>query len=198
MNAAHQRIHEAALRLFAEKGATQLTVSELAEAAGVARGTVYAHVESVDALFEQVAAELSREMRLRMSATLKGVDDPALHVAHVIRLHLRRAHEEPAWGKFFARFSLAEPALQVLWSGPALGKLQKGVVDGRFSLEAAQVPSIVAMLGGGVLAAMLLVLQGHRTWREAGRDAAELALRALGIAHKEARRLAGTELPVLL
>ena len=34
---AEQRIHDAALRLFAERGATQLTISELADAAGVAR-----------------------------------------------------------------------------------------------------------------------------------------------------------------
>ena len=58
MTAAETRIHDAALRIFAEKGVTQLTVSELAEEAGVARGTVYNNLGSTDALFEEVAAGL--------------------------------------------------------------------------------------------------------------------------------------------
>ena len=52
------RINEAALRLFAERGAARVNVKDLASYAGVARGTVYAHVHSPDALFGEVAAAL--------------------------------------------------------------------------------------------------------------------------------------------
>jgi hypothetical protein len=42
---------------------------------------------------------------------------------------------------------------------------------------------------------MWMVLDGHQGWREAGSTAAELVLRALGIAPGEAQRLSAMDLP---
>jgi len=53
------------------------------------------------------------------------------------------------------------------------------------------------MIGGSVLTAITLVQEGHRTWRDAGSDIAELALRALGLSKDEAKQLATVELPPL-
>jgi hypothetical protein len=44
---------------------------------------------------------------------------------------------------------------------------------------------------------MFLVLEGHRGWRDAATDTAELVLRALGIPGDEAVKLATQELPAL-
>ena len=41
---AQARIYEAALRLFADNGTTHASVTELAQAAGLARGTIYNNV----------------------------------------------------------------------------------------------------------------------------------------------------------
>jgi hypothetical protein len=41
------------------------------------------------------------------------------------------------------------------------------------------------------------VLEGHKTWRAAGSDAAVFVLRALGVAADEARAIAQVELPPL-
>src|SRR5664279_4428240 len=90
---AETRIHDAALRIFAEKGVTQLTVSELAEEAGVARGTVYNNLGSTDALFEEVAAGLANEMHRRVVSSFAEIDDPAQRLANGIRFFVRRAHE---------------------------------------------------------------------------------------------------------
>ena len=49
---AQVRIHRAAMQLFAENGGRQVTVSELAAAAGIARGTIYNNFESPEQLFE--------------------------------------------------------------------------------------------------------------------------------------------------
>ncbi|AWI59605.1 hypothetical protein [Sinorhizobium fredii] len=54
-----------------------------------------------------------------------------------------------------------------------------------------------AMIAGTGLSAVFLVLQGHKTRRDAGSDAAEFALRALEIEPEEARRIANLELPPL-
>ena len=53
------------------------------------------------------------------------------------------------------------------------------------------------MIAGTGLSAVFLVLQGHKTWRDAGSDAAQFVLRALEIEPEEARRIANLELPPL-
>jgi hypothetical protein len=45
---------------------------------------------------------------------------------------------------------------------------------------------------------MALVLDGHETWRNAGFDAAEFILRALGVPENDAKAYAVAELPALL
>lgn len=185
------------MRLFAERGATQLTVSELAEAAGVARGTVYNHVTAPESLLEQVAGKLALEMHERVAASFGAIDDPALRLAMGVRYFLKRAHDEPHWGRFVGRFALSEPSLQALWSGQAMADVRRGVEVGRYSIQPGQIPAAMSVLAGTVIASGHLVLEGHRTWRDAGSDAAELVLRALGVPKKEARRLATAELPAL-
>lgn len=197
LNSAQRRIHQAALRLFAEKGATQLTISELAQAAGIARGTVYNNVQSPENLLESVAAQLAREMTARIVASFDAALDPAQRLANGVRFFVRRAHEEPHWGRFICRFALSNASLQSIWMDAPARDAAEGIRTGRYRVRPDQLQSIVAMLSGSVLTAMFLVLEGLRTWREAGSDAAELILRGLGIEPGEARRLATIDLPPL-
>jgi hypothetical protein len=83
----------------------------------------------------------------------------------------------------------------MIWNGPLMDNLQRGVATGRYALRVEQIPAAGAHIGGSLLAAMLLVLEGHRTWRTASSDVAELSLRALGLGHEEAYQLATRELP---
>ena len=197
MTTAQDRIHQAALRLFAERGATQVTVSDLAEAAGVARGTVYNNMGTVESLFEDVATGLTAEMGARIAASWAGTEDPAQRLGDGIRFFVRRAHEDPSWGRFLIRFGASTPTLQGLLGGAPTADLRVGTETGRFQIKPDQVASAVAVMSGGVLASIGLVLEGHRTWRDAGSDAAELMLRGLGIPAEEARALATAELPAL-
>lgn len=197
VSAAQARIHRAALQLFAEKGATQITVSELAQAAGIARGTVYNNVPSPESLFGRVASELAQEMTQRVVRSFDPNDPPHQRLANGIRSFIRRAHEEPHWGRFVSRFAFSSEALQGIWSGPPMQDVVEGLAQRQYDFRADQLPSAMAMIAGSVLAAMFLVLEGHRTWRDAGSDTAELVLRALGVDPELARRTATAELPPL-
>jgi AcrR family transcriptional regulator len=185
------------MQLFAERGVTKVNVSELASAAGMARGTIYSHVPDIDRLFEDVAGQLAREMTERVVAGFAGVNDPAQRLAIGVRQYVRRAHEEPLWGRFMSRFGLSPAVMRSVMSSAALSDFEAGVASGRYRVAAAQIPATVALLAGSTLAAMLPVLDGLATWREIGSDTAELLLRALGIDADEARRLARAELPAL-
>ena len=197
MNLARRRIHAAAMKLFAERGVTKVTISELAAAAGMARGTIYSHVPDVDRLFEEVAAQLAREMTERVVAGMVDVTDPAQRLAIGVRQYIRRAHDEPLWGQFMSRFGLSPALTLELLASDPVADLRAGIESGRYRIRPEQLTGMVGLLVGGTLAAMLPVLDGHSTWRDAGSDAAELLLIALGISRDEARAIATAELQPL-
>jgi len=100
-----RRINAAAVGLFTSKGTTQLTVSELAQEANVARGTLYRNVGSVEYLFDRIVAEFSGDLHRRVAATFAGIDDPAARLAIGVRLWVRYAHEDPTMGRLAVRFA---------------------------------------------------------------------------------------------
>lgn len=185
------------MRLFSERGAVELTVSELADAAGVARGTIYNNIERPEALFGQLAADLAREMMARVEVSMRGLDDPAARVATGLRLFIRRAHEEPHWGRFIVRFAAGDGLLRTMMDEPPAHDIRRGVDEARFRVEPGKHAALVSMLTGTTLSTMHAVTTGRQTWREGGANAAELFLRAAGLTPAEARRLANADLPAL-
>lgn len=198
MSPVQQRLHRAALELFATHGTTDVNVKKLAATAGVVRGTVYKHLSSPETLFHDVAAALSAEMIVLVDETIRGVSDPAFRLSYGLRLYVRRAHEEPNWGRFMTRFGFSVPTLRSLWDDLPARDLAAGVNTGRYTLRTEQIPSALAMLAGTGLGAITLVCEGRRTWRDAGSDATELLLKAWGVGADEARDIAAVELPALM
>lgn len=197
ISSSQKQIYRAAMQLFAERGITQLNVTDLAQAAGVARGTIYNNLSNMDALFEDVAANLATDMNARVIRSFSGLEDPAERLAAGMRLYARRAHEERHWGRFLMRFGLSVIALRYLWEGQPMEDLKRGVLLGRYSIPEEQLVSAVSLVAGSTLGAIFLVLEGVKTWRESGSHAAELTLTALGVPRHEARALASRELPPL-
>lgn len=191
------RIYNAALRLFAENGGNAITVSELADAAGIARGTIYNNVEQPENLFGEVASSLSLEMIARVEATLGEMPDPVQRLATGIRLFVRRAHEERDWGRFLVHFGISNALLRGLMDEPPARDILRAIESGRFKVDQSRAPALVSMLTGSTLAAMNAVLRGDQTWRDAGACTAELFMRAGGVPAVEARRIANMELPPL-
>ncbi len=192
-----KRLREAALKVFAERGA-EVSLSDLAQAAGVARGTIYNNSGSTADVFAQVANELVIEMHYRVVKSCGKDDDPVHHLANGIRFFARRAHEEPHWGRFINRFALTNPAMFGLWHGPFMDDVLRAMKAKQYQFENNRLPTVVAMIAGSVLGAMFLVTEGHKTWRDAGTETAELVLRALGIEAEEAAKVAALPLPPLL
>src|SRR3989344_8144489 len=120
------------MRLFTEKGVTQLTISDLAQEAGVARGTVYSHVKSTEHLFEQGARQLSMEMHQRVSLSFVDIEDPAQRLANGVRALDRRVHEEPQWGAFLGRFAMSNASLREMFYSQVAVDLLTGLSSKRY------------------------------------------------------------------
>ncbi|WP_167473900.1 TetR/AcrR family transcriptional regulator [Nocardia arthritidis] len=192
-----QRIRAAAVRLFTEKGTDSVTLSELAQEANVARGTLYRNIGSMDTLFERVVADLGENMHRRVAKTFADIDDPAARLATGIRLWVRYAHDHPQLGRFAVKFGLTAESLRIMMTGPPAADIHAGVEAGRYAITAAEIPTVISLVLGATISAMWMVLDGHQTWRTAGSATAELVLRATGIDPAEARQLSTVELPDL-
>lgn len=185
------------MRLFSARGCTDIKVSDLAEEAGVARGTIYSHVASIEDLFSDIAARKSEEMSLRVERRLSDVNDAARRIAFGIRWYIQAAHEDPEWCRFVTRFAFSAESLQHVLSGRPSQEISAGQSQGRFELKADQLQAAVTLAASSVIAAMVLVREGHATWRDAGGQCAFLVLRALGLDCAEAQSIAGEPLPQL-
>jgi len=73
-NATRQRLYDAAVTLIAEQGFSSTTVDEIAERAGVAKGTVYYNFESKTGLFE---ALLRHGVELLTASLQQAADEAA-------------------------------------------------------------------------------------------------------------------------
>ena len=87
-DAARERIVSAAVELFAARGYGEVTVSDLAAQAGTAKGSVYRHFESKEALFaaavESVVAGVVGDLRAAADRAGGRLDPPAAMVALVM------------------------------------------------------------------------------------------------------------------
>jgi len=191
------KIQDAAIRLFAEHGAREISISDLADAAGVARGTIYNNIADPETLFDEVASRVLHDMHLQFGEHMTHIEDPAQRLTNGIRMFIRHAHEDPWWGRFVVRFARNDDTMRKLMDEPPSLDIKRGIQSGRFTVTPESLPSILSLVGGATLAAMQSVLTGRQTWREAGEQIAELILRALGLDAHEAHTLSIIEPPSL-
>ncbi|MFD6157402.1 TetR/AcrR family transcriptional regulator [Nocardia sp. NPDC060256] len=199
MRSTDKRVLTAAIKLLGEKGTLDLTMSELAAEAQVARGTLYRNIESMERLYADVVQELTTETHLRIAVALDnhGDDDPAVRLAMALRMFVRMAHENPSMGKFIVRFGLTDDSLRGILSGPPMKDVAAGKAAHRYVLDGVPDVSVASLMIGVAVSAIWMVLEGHQGWREAGSSAAELQLRALGVDAEQARRIATADMPPL-
>ncbi|CUH81200.1 TetR/AcrR family transcriptional regulator [Tropicibacter naphthalenivorans] len=197
MNQIALRIHHAAMRVFAEEGGTCLAVSDVARAAGLSRATIYNNLDNPSALYASVCDLISDELDHSFGLVTEGMDDPAEVISACVRLSLRRTHEEQDWGRFLARFAIVEPKVRSFWGRIPTQAIKRGVDEGRFTIPRGYSATMAATLGGTTLGGMALVLDGLRTWRQAGEEMADITLRGLGVPPDDAARIARIDLDPL-
>jgi TetR/AcrR family fatty acid metabolism transcriptional regulator len=90
-----RRIIDAAVEVFAEKGFFYARVSEIADAAGVADGTIYLYFKSKDDILIAIFEEKMAEILARFVTMLQEVDDPAEKIRRYIIEHLKLVAEQP-------------------------------------------------------------------------------------------------------
>ena len=86
---------DAAVEVFAERGFYNARVSEVAEAAGVAGGTIYLYFKNKDDLLICLFEEHMDQIVSYARRSLEGIEDPSLRLKSFIDRYLQWVMEQP-------------------------------------------------------------------------------------------------------
>jgi AcrR family transcriptional regulator len=81
-------IARAALGLFAKKGYSATSVKQIAEVAGIGKGTVYEYFDTKEDIFVAGIREWVNDIERQLSDSLKGIDDPIRRLHVVARMNI--------------------------------------------------------------------------------------------------------------
>lgn len=185
---------DAALRVFARKGAGAAAIHEIAAEAGVANGTFYNYFRTREELLAAASMQLADRLHEQIAASRAAVDDPAERVAIGSRRFVLQARRDPTWGAAILRVWASSPVVPRGTAAPFMADLRAGRRRGR--LRFASETAAVDLVQGAVLAGMRTVLEGRAGEAHASAIAA-LVLRGLGVAEDAADAIARRPLPPL-
>lgn len=175
--ATRQKLYEAAVTLIAEQGFSATTVDEIAERAGVAKGTVYYNFASKSVLFEELLRHgvglLTASLREAAERTEQDGGTRVDALDAMIRAGLAFINRYPAFTQLYVaelwRTNRAWQSTLMVVRQEAVavveGVLREGVANGELSDEI-DVPLTAAALVGMVLVAALdwQAFQPERSW----------------------------------
>lgn len=95
-NPKHDRILDAAIEVFAEKGFHNARISDIAKRAGVADGTIYLYFRNKDDVLLSIFEEKMGVLIAGVHAALDGIDDPMERVRAFARYHFKQVEEHRA------------------------------------------------------------------------------------------------------
>jgi len=186
---------DAAVRVFARKGAGAAAIHEIAAEAGVANGTFYNYFRTREELLEATSVRLALRLHAAIGASRAAVADPAERVAIGCRRFILQAAHDPVWGAALLRVWHSTTIPSTAAADPLLTDLRAGRRARR--LRYPNETAALDLIQGTVLAGMRSVLEG-RAAEEHARAIAALVLRGLGVPASEADAIANRRLPPLL
>src|SRR4051812_23423677 len=104
-----ERLLAAAAEVFAYSDRDNVSIDEIAAAAGVAKGTFYVHFEDADALWSELADRLAREYDELLQPRRMALSDPFERIAYGCAAFLEKSRRNPAWAAIAARAALKRP-----------------------------------------------------------------------------------------
>lgn len=82
-----EEILRAALQLFVQKGYTNTSMDDVAEAVGLTKGGLYHHIEKKEDLLRQIHDQLLDAYMIRVPSAIDGLEDPIEKLAAWVRAH---------------------------------------------------------------------------------------------------------------
>ena len=177
------QLMQAARALYAERAVEAVTIDELVNEAGVAKGTFYVHFEHLTDLQAAVAGELAQTFDDLLQPLRLKLADPIERIAAGCAAFIREALRDPAWGSLVARGAWALPTVASAARTNLSRDLHHAAAKGRLS---AMTPELAFDLVTGIVLQAMRAAGERRLSPSDAPAAVEAILRAVGVASDEA------------
>ena len=173
----------AARSLYAKRAVESVTAEDVVREAGVAKGTLYVHFKSIEAVEMAVADELTQTFVNLLQPRRAIFKDPIERIADGCYTFLHQATLNPQWGGLVARYA---------WSFPTVGSAARGLLADDLHQAARQgrIAEISSDLGTAIVVG--IVLQVMRSVSEGNVQSPDVPvavtaiLQSLGVTRREA------------
>lgn len=190
-----QALIDAARRIMAERGVTEVSIQEITEAADVGFGSFYNYFPDKTQLFEAALKQVLDEYGGLVDSITEKMEDPAEVVAAGIKMTGRLTSTNPEMAAIFVRVGSSTLVGQGGIADRALRDIERGIAAGRFTADNPY--AALAMTAGGLLG--LLHLRASLEDSVLGEDICasltEQTLRGLGVPAADAARIAHLPVP---
>ncbi|MFN8167693.1 MAG: TetR/AcrR family transcriptional regulator [Candidatus Nanopelagicales bacterium] len=187
---------DAARRILAEQGTTDVSIQEITDTADVGFGSFYNHFDTKADLFEVAVREVLEEYGAALDRACADLTDSAEIYAVGVRMTGRLAVTRPAVAQVLVQVGMSYAWAEQGLAARALRDIRRAVDDGRFTLDDPRMGLLAT--SGCVLAFLQLSLERPGELRDTDADdLAEMLLRMLGMTARSARAVAHRPLPTL-
>lgn len=179
-----RNIRNAAAKLYADNGLTNISVRAVAEQAGVSVGTVYSHFGSLGELLQSLWRQPVRNLVQEMTQLAQEATTPTEQLGGLLHAYVRFAVEEPEVFRsafLFVRPKTVEPPDQVALTDDGFFSLfsqaiSNGQRDGQF--RPGDPNTLAQLVLSAVHGALALPINMHRLALSEGNSTAENAIAA--------------------
>lgn len=181
---------EAGRALFAKRPSDAVSIDEIVDAAGVAKGSFYNHFPDKEALVREIARLARVELEAAIGRVNLGVEDPAARVVRAFCAAVRFAVDDPADARTLTRLFAGATSVGAPSNSGLAADISAGLAAGRFTAPNVDA-GVMAVIGLAQAALSRALDEGSAAaaTRVAGQIGAIL-LRGLGMDGAEAEALA--------
>lgn len=184
----------AGLAVMSEKGVAAAKMTEIAERADVAAGTVYNYFRSKDELAVAVLEDLMRRLAIRIETVTDTFDDPAQVFAFGVRTVLDTAIGDRRWKELLSRSEVIADAIFRTMGPFAIRDLRNAAAVGRLDCDD---PELVWRMATHAIVGVALAVTAGQVDGDVVEDAVVRLLGMAGMAPDPARELAARPRPAL-
>ena len=180
----------AGLRLLAAKPIDAISIDEIVQEAGVAKGSFYNHFDDKDGLARTIAGRIQVDVEREVEAANRDIEDPARRVVRAVCVYIRHALTDRQRASVLLRLHADASHAEAPMNRGVLADVSNGLAKGRFAIPSAEVGVLLIM---GLAQMALSRAHGEPDPEVAirlGQQLCSLILRGLGLAFEEADAIA--------
>lgn len=182
---------DAAEILIGSESFAAVSIDDIVDRAGVAKGTFYNHFVDKRDIGNHLARRIRHDMRERIAEAKTKSADPAMHLAIAMSVFLSLSVQRPQRAKILITLLVGTTDSDASMNAPIRTNLERGQSDGRFQFE--EITSVLTFILGTVSAGMRYIMQQNQSGKNDTfvRNLIRHTLLGLGLEREEAERIAG-------